>query len=83
MTLATDAEQFAAFKADKDKSMQAAGLSSEEQALVKGHDEGLIRQYIQEQEPDAPKSFPFVANGVSKFPGQEYEAIPELQAEVA
>lgn len=71
ITLATDAEQLAAFRADKDKSMQAAGLSPQEQALVKSHDEERIRQYIQEQEPDAPQAFPFVANGAAKPPGQE------------
>lgn len=70
ITLATDANQLAAFKANKDKSMQDAGLTPEEQALVKGHDEDLIRKYIQEQEPDAPQAFPFMANGAAKPPEQ-------------
>ncbi len=45
--LATDASQLTAFQANPDKAMQDAGLSSEEQELVKSRDEARIRQYIQ------------------------------------
>ncbi len=70
--LATDASQLAAFRANKVQFMQDIGLTSEESALVIGHDEDLIRKYIQEREPDASQTFPFMANGVAKPEMQEH-----------
>jgi hypothetical protein len=45
--LATDANQLTAFQANPDKAMQEAGLSPEEQELVKSQNEERIKQYLQ------------------------------------
>jgi hypothetical protein len=45
--IATDAEQLAAFQADPDKAMQSAGLTPEEQELMKSGDEQRTREYLQ------------------------------------
>lgn len=52
--LATDADQLAAFQANPDKAMQDAGLSSEEQELVKSGNQERVYRYFQELEPDKP-----------------------------
>jgi hypothetical protein len=70
-TLATDPERLAAFQANPDAIMQEAGLTAEEQEVVKSADEQRIRQYLQESDPDDTKSFYLLAIWGAQPPIQE------------
>lgn len=70
-SLATDADQLAAFQANPDKVMQAAGLSTEEQELVQSGNQAQIIQYLQGREPGDVDPPPMVVVQSSLPPSQE------------
>lgn len=67
--LSTDAEKYAAFQDNPEKTMEEAGISPEEQELLKSNDEQRIREYLHEKS-GVPLTASIKLNGYGFYPNK-------------
>lgn len=65
--LGTDAEKYAVFQDNPEKVMEEAGISAEEQDLLKTNDEQRIREYLH-QKSGVPLTQGVKVNGFGFYP---------------